>query len=72
MRWLSAVSCGGVQVVEEMERMEEELAKWVQEERKLARNLGIMTAHREMKVREAARCVGKFNSDVYGEISMRI
>lgn len=56
------MSCGGVQVVEEMETMEEELAKWVQEERKLARNLGIMTAHREMKVREAARCVGKFKS----------
>jgi hypothetical protein len=42
-------------VVEHMEKMEMELAMWVAEDRKQTRMAGILQAHKELKVREAAR-----------------
>lgn len=42
-------------VMGKMEALEEEFAHWVAEERKQNRLIAILSAHREMKVREAAR-----------------
>ena len=42
-------------VVDEMEKMEMELAIWVAEEKKQTRMKGILKAHREIKLREATQ-----------------
>jgi hypothetical protein len=42
-------------VIDRMERLEHELAHWVAEDRKQNRLISVLSAHREMKVREAAR-----------------